>query len=70
MILLFFTFIFFLVYYVWKRRNLLRLASKIKGPIGYPVIGSAYRFLNAASKYALCCDTLSEINFYRINCGL
>lgn len=51
MILLFFTLIALLIYYVWKRRNLLHLASKLKGPSGYPIIGSAYKFLDPLRKY-------------------
>lgn len=39
------------IYYIWQRRNLLRLAYKIKGPSGYPIIGSAYKFFNADSKF-------------------
>lgn len=50
MILLIFILISFFIYYIWQRRNLLRLAQKLKGPIGYPIIGSAYKFLNANSE--------------------
>lgn len=50
MILLLFLLITFSICYLWKRRNLLSLANKIKGLNGYPIIGSAYKFLDANSE--------------------
>lgn len=40
----------FIGYYYWKRRRLIYLASKLKGLNGYPVIGSALKFLDTESK--------------------
>lgn len=51
MILPFFILLAFFLYYLWQRRNLLRLAYKLKGYRGYPIIGSAYKFLNPDSKF-------------------
>lgn len=50
MILLLFLSITVLIYYLWQRRNLLRLANKLKGLTGYPIIGSAYKFFDANSE--------------------
>lgn len=37
-------------YYYWSRRKWLWYASQMKGIRGYPVIGSAYKFLNTSSE--------------------
>lgn len=50
MILLLFFLASFFLYYIWQRRNLLRLAHKLKGLSGYPIFGSALKFLNADGK--------------------
>lgn len=58
MILLLFVLASFFLYYIWQRRNLLRLAHKLKGLNGYPIVGSALKFLNAdgecASPFGIC----------------
>lgn len=48
-----FVLISFFLYYLWQRRNLLRLAHKLKGLHGYPIVGSAYKFLNADRKFTI-----------------
>lgn len=55
MILVLCIFVACLLYYLWQRRNLLRLARKLKGLRGYPIIGSAYKFLDANRK----CDSIA-----------
>lgn len=40
-----------IAYYYWERRKLIYLASKINGPYGYPIIGSAYKFLNSLREH-------------------
>lgn len=40
-------------YYIWQRRHLLRLAYKLNGPTGYPLVGSAYRFFDAYRRFTL-----------------
>lgn len=37
--------------YMWPRRRLYQLSWQLPGPSGYPVIGSAYFFLDATSKF-------------------
>lgn len=53
MLLFIFVLTSFLVYYLWKRRNLLFLAHKLKGLRGYPIVGSAYKFLSADRKFVV-----------------
>uniref|UniRef100_A0A0A9XIK1 Cytochrome P450 4c21 n=1 Tax=Lygus hesperus TaxID=30085 RepID=A0A0A9XIK1_LYGHE len=51
-ILTFFTFVAFAVYR-WSRRELYRLAAKIPGPPGWPIIGNAHLFLPIKSSQDL-----------------
>lgn len=51
MILLVFVSISLFLYYIWQRRHLLRLAYKLKGPEGIPILGSAYKFFNSDSEF-------------------
>lgn len=46
MILIFIVLACLIVYYYWERRKLIYFASKMKGLNGYPIIGSAHKFLN------------------------
>lgn len=54
MIVLVFVSISLFLYYIWQRRNLLRLAYKLKGPEGVPILGSAYKFFDSDSECFLC----------------
>ncbi|KAF7267362.1 hypothetical protein GWI33_019372 [Rhynchophorus ferrugineus] len=41
--------LFWLLKFVWTRRNLYASARKLPGPCGLPIVGSAYKFLGDAS---------------------
>lgn len=61
MILVLLIFSSLLLYYLWQRRHLLRLAAKLKGLKGYPLIGSAYKFLDANREYRWCSMNLAQL---------
>lgn len=44
-----FVILFWLLKFVWKRRKLYVSASKLPGPYGLPIIGSAHKFMGHAS---------------------
>ncbi|XP_076256786.1 cytochrome P450 4C1-like isoform X2 [Rhynchophorus ferrugineus] len=50
--------LFWLLKFLWGRRNLYKSASKLPGPYGLPIVGSSLRFLGQASDIYKCIDSL------------
>lgn len=48
-----FSLIFALIQVQWSRRNLYKLAKKIPGPPGYPIVGSALSYLSQSGENLL-----------------